>query len=101
MVMVPVNSCEQPSEKRIALFARFALVAFRFELSQRKNFRKAGEMAFSIRYNQVPPAHRAADTQDGSFDDDFIQIEQAHNTVKSGVCWVQEQKNGTNAAGVG
>ena len=100
MVIIHGNA-GRPSEKRVAFLARFAFIAFGFELSQRDNLRQATGKTQPRRNDQVPAANRAADPQNGPFDDNFVQIKQAHSIVKSAFNALQGQKKGTNVRVVG
>jgi hypothetical protein len=94
------GACE-PSKKRVAFFADLAFVGFGFELSQRHNLRQAAGEAHFRGNDQIPAANRAADSQEGPFNDNFIQIEQTHNEAKNAPQRAQGQKKGTNVVGAG
>lgn len=96
MIVAVQWNAGRPSEQRVALLTSLAFVAFGFELSQRYELRQATGEAQLRRNDQVPATNRAADSEDGPFDNNFVEIKQAHNTIKSAFCGLQGQKKGTN-----
>ena len=101
MNVVVQENAGRPSEKRVAFLAGLAFVAFGFELSERHDLRQATGQAQFRRNDQIPAANQAADSQDGSFNNNFVEIEQTHNAAKNAPQQAQRQKKGTNVRVVG
>ncbi|WP_141110162.1 hypothetical protein [Dyadobacter psychrophilus] len=71
-------------QKHIPLFASLTLVVFRSDRAQKNDSGQlVGERPF-WRNNQVSSAHRAANSQDSPFNNDFVQIDQRHSITKGG-----------------
>ncbi|MDR6805108.1 hypothetical protein J2Y45_002584 [Dyadobacter sp. BE34] len=83
MIAVVQENAGGPSEKRVAFTTGLAFVAFGFEPSERHDLRQATGQAQFRRNDQIPAANQAADSQHGSFNNNFVEIEQAHNTAKN------------------
>jgi hypothetical protein len=85
-----------PSKQYVPLFAGFACIVFGSDRAKGNNPGKLADGGFFFRNNQVSSAYSAANTENGSFYNNFIQVDQWHSFPKGGLGLLYGQKKGMN-----